>query len=287
MERTFSEIKDAILERIKNPFLGSLILFWLVLNWKSVFYLIFSDLSIETRFYNIENNYYSFLRAFVLPPVFAFLYTAYKDLVFNYIETESRKSERVRRKNINTETIQKYQEAAAIATERARVKHIADEYPRRNELTEKIRDLEGLVKSEQANSKGIQLKFVEERGVLSDLIDSYKSKENKIYDYEILEEVRRFLDDNNDEATLDELSELVSYSVNNFPFSNLNDTTKVLKKLEKYPIGTIVFDENNKLLRFDLNSVGFFLLHRSIFKGNELKEQNIKFTPNFTPNIPV
>lgn len=50
------EIFDAANSRIRSPFVGSIILVFLTLNWKPVFYLLFADKPARTRFLYFEAN---------------------------------------------------------------------------------------------------------------------------------------------------------------------------------------------------------------------------------------
>jgi hypothetical protein len=276
-----NDVKETILERIKNPFLGSLIVIWLLLNWKAVFYLFFSDLSIETRFYNIENHYYSFFRSVLIPPLLAFIYTAYKDLVFDFIENESRKSESKRRNNNNAVLKEKYAEKAELATAKAKIKHIEEEYKVRNELTVKIDELERQINSERLNSNNIITEKSNEILKLYSLKNSYKNKVELMFDYYTKHEaVRNFLNQNVDLIVLDNLGKRINFAQQNLSFSTIKEIKDVIKDLELYNIGEFELDNNGMFTKMNLNIVGQYLLHRNLFKELEIEGEKINFSPN-------
>ncbi len=80
------DLKDLVFERIKNPFLASISVFWLVINWKIPFYLLFSKVDIEKKFDVISDDYSNLENIFFYPLVLAMLYIFYKDKVFNFLE---------------------------------------------------------------------------------------------------------------------------------------------------------------------------------------------------------
>lgn len=72
------EIKDvleATSARLKNPIIGSSILFSLLINWKSVFFVIFSADSVNDRFAYFENST-TILSLFVFPIILGIIYSA-------------------------------------------------------------------------------------------------------------------------------------------------------------------------------------------------------------------
>lgn len=275
-----SDIKDTILERIKNPFLGSLIVFWLVINWKSVFYLLFSDLSLETRFYNIEHHYYSFFKSYILPPFLAFIYTGYKDLLFDFIEKESRESEKIRRKNNNAVSLDKYNEAAEIATARARVKHISEEYKTRNELTRKIDELNTRLNSEQDKSKILKEKNDKKIIEHQEINRKYKESVESIFEnYMRYEEIRTFIRDNNKNDNLDRLGRILNQMQNTAGFLSKEESSFLTELIQSNDLGEIIFDQNRKITKVNLSITGQYLLNRYLIKSSLPENEKINYTP--------
>lgn len=54
-------------ERVKNPFISSFTIAWLVINWKPILIIIFSTLTIEERVEFVSTHYLSFKNYFLIP----------------------------------------------------------------------------------------------------------------------------------------------------------------------------------------------------------------------------
>lgn len=279
-----SDIKDTILERIKNPFLGSLIVIWLVLNWKSVFFLLFSSLPIEERYSEIYNNYYSIWRAYIAPPILAFIYTAYKDYLFSFIEKQSRRPEQIRRISKIKDLQEVYTEREELETIKARTKDIAENYKGRNELHNKILDLDKEIEKHKNLINENKQTYDKEYGKLNELKERYKSKVELIFHfYTTSHEVREFLKNKNNSTYLDNIGEnLIQFESN----SNMLTIEEIEKEIEKLDISQFITRKLNSSNTFDfkLNIIGQYLLHREIFRDKILENENINFTPNLISN---
>jgi len=61
-------IKDALVERVTSPLLGAFFSFWLILNWKGLFFLLFeSKVTISDRITYYEDHYFNYWDALGLP----------------------------------------------------------------------------------------------------------------------------------------------------------------------------------------------------------------------------
>ncbi len=272
-----SDIKDTILERIKNPFLGSLIVFWLVINWKSVFYLLFSDLSLETRFYNIEHHYYSFFKSYILPPFLAFIYTGYKDLLFDFIEKESRESEKIRRKNNNAVSLDKYNEAAEIATARARVKHISEEYKTRNELTRQIDILEKEKLQEKVNHQEEIENTKKQIQQLEKLKESYKENTNFTYDIFYQNPQIKELKKNMSIDSYKNLGRQIEIILLTTNSNDIDDLNSIIDNLKEHELGIPNYDPNGKFEYFNLSTKGIYVYLRYMYTNPIFSDEKLYF----------
>lgn len=84
-----NDIKEVVFERIRNPFLASFSVFWLIFNWKIPFYLFLSNDQIEMRFTVISKVYSSWGNSLLYPFLFALGYIYLKDHFLNYLESTS------------------------------------------------------------------------------------------------------------------------------------------------------------------------------------------------------
>ncbi|AGC78397.1 hypothetical protein LX97_02727 [Nonlabens dokdonensis] len=75
---TFSEIVNNILtttsDRLKNPFIGSFLISWIVFNWKTISYFIFSNDIIKEKIIFIDENYVSWWSNLIIPLLVATFY---------------------------------------------------------------------------------------------------------------------------------------------------------------------------------------------------------------------
>ena len=65
---------DAINDRLKNPFIAAFFLSWILINWKIILLLLFSDTNIENKIKTVEENYASINNNFWFPLLFAIFY---------------------------------------------------------------------------------------------------------------------------------------------------------------------------------------------------------------------
>lgn len=76
MDDLIKSIKAALYDRLGNPFFGSFIFSWLVINWQIPYILFIDDdsLSLLERVKTIENNHISPLTLFITPFLFSLFY---------------------------------------------------------------------------------------------------------------------------------------------------------------------------------------------------------------------
>lgn len=80
--KAFDSIIDPLHQRISNPFIASFLISWVIFNWKTIVFLIFSSQSIENKFEFISHSFYgnewygtkNILLYFIFPLVISFLY---------------------------------------------------------------------------------------------------------------------------------------------------------------------------------------------------------------------
>lgn len=68
-------------QRIKSPFFGSFIFSWIIINWKPIFYFLFSDDKISIKIKNIEESYEFIQNSILYPLLLSFIYV----VIFPYI----------------------------------------------------------------------------------------------------------------------------------------------------------------------------------------------------------
>ncbi len=274
-----TDLKDAILERFKNPFLGSWIVIWLVLNWKSVFYLLFSDLSIETRFYNIEHHYYSFFRSILLPPILAFIYTSYKDYFFHYVEKESRESRKLRRISKIKDSQEVYTEREELETIKARTKHIAEEYKVRNELTVKINDLEKTILNNKLEHQELIDNLKRDNEKTLNLKQSYQAKvELILHRYSENIKISEFRNTMTKDAII-KLGVEIDYLYQNSNHKANKKIKDIALNIQEYELGKVYYNKEEELKFIDLTILGQYVYHRHLYSHEDFNGEKLPLDP--------
>ncbi|MDT0689361.1 hypothetical protein RM549_06160 [Salegentibacter sp. F188] len=89
MERIVNQFRslfEVSSERLRNPLLFSFFISLLIINWKSVLILLFSESSIEKRIFFVEDNYLNIYTSLVVPLLIALVYTFLQDLFMRIVE---------------------------------------------------------------------------------------------------------------------------------------------------------------------------------------------------------
>lgn len=82
-------------ERLKNPFVGSFIIALLLLNWKVILIVLFSDLNMIDRISYVSQNFIQIETYLILPFSIALIYTLilpYLSWGINYLVAKAKKS---------------------------------------------------------------------------------------------------------------------------------------------------------------------------------------------------
>jgi hypothetical protein len=117
MKEFFNTIFQTSNERIRNPFIGSLIFSWIAFNWKSITTLIFSTKSIEDRIIYISENFTNIWNQLYFPIIFAFFYVLVLPYLMLGIDILIRFAKTGRKKNLTKEKIQDLLDRQEIAVE--------------------------------------------------------------------------------------------------------------------------------------------------------------------------
>jgi hypothetical protein len=105
MKDLIKSLIETSTERIKNPFVGTFIFSWIAFNWKSIMFLLVSDMKIQDRISYVETNYYSILNFLIFPLLLAFIYIVILPYVFVMFEFLVRKAVSARKRNLMNQKI--------------------------------------------------------------------------------------------------------------------------------------------------------------------------------------
>jgi hypothetical protein len=102
-------------QRIKSPFFGSFIFSWIIINWKPIFYVLFSDDKISIKIKNIEDSYEFIQNSLLYPLLLSFIYVVifpYINQFIHWLTIKAEKSKRVEYHKLKKEQIENSQELA-------------------------------------------------------------------------------------------------------------------------------------------------------------------------------
>lgn len=200
MKDLLNTLKETTKERIKNPFIGTYIFSFIIVNWKPILFLFFSDLKIEEKITFIEVKYTSLSYNFIVPLVISLIYTILLPYFMLLIEEILKKSINGRKKNQVQQLFIDIKNQQSLAIEESKLEDIKANYREKADLNskiEKMKDInseyEEIIKNLKNDIKDIQkenfnLKGFLNNGLDKELEDKYKNdfinfKESKLFPF--------------------------------------------------------------------------------------------------------
>jgi predicted transcriptional regulator len=192
MKELLKSIFESSQERIKNPLIGTFAISWILINWKPVFILLFSKLTVEKRILEVELSYTSFNYNFLLPLLIALFYVILFPYLMWLIDELIKKSTKERKINIITQLILDVQGKQKLAIEETKLENIKSDL---KDKVESNRQLEKLnkeieLKNNEIESQRISFNTLNENyGELKALLkESDKTEDMSNPDFEKLKE---------------------------------------------------------------------------------------------------
>ncbi|CAM1346789.1 conserved protein of unknown function [Tenacibaculum insulae] len=167
-------------ERVRNPFIGTYFLSFLIINWKPILFLLFSDLKIEEKFQVIENKYTSLSYNLLLPLAIALIYTIVLPYFMWLIEELNKKSVNGRKNNQTEQLFVDIKNKQNLAIEESKLEDIKANYREKADLNSKIEKFKeiNLEYQEIIKTQKIELtKIKEENFNLKGFLNNGLSKE--------------------------------------------------------------------------------------------------------------
>ncbi|WMI65383.1 hypothetical protein RBH94_15125 [Aestuariibaculum sp. YM273] len=133
---------DTSKERMKNPFIASFVLSWIVLNWKPLVYFIFSDAKVEDKILHIDDSYNWINCTLWYPLFFALFYVlAIPYIMWGFEELYSL-ANRERIDNLTELEGHRIEKQITLAGSKLRLENVKADHKEISELNDKIADLE-------------------------------------------------------------------------------------------------------------------------------------------------
>jgi hypothetical protein len=162
MKEIINSILDSTKDRLKNPLLGAFVFSWLIFNWKPLFYILFSNNSIENKINFITECYCSINNNFWFPLVFSIFYIVMFPYILWGFDKLSSKAIIGRKDNILNLNISDIKNQQKIAFEESELENIKASYRDKADLNKKIEILNNQLteKDEIINIQNFELNQV-------------------------------------------------------------------------------------------------------------------------------
>lgn len=180
MKELLKTITETSKERVRNPFIGTYILSFLIINWKPTLFLMFSDLKIEEKLIIIENKYTSLSYNLLLPLGIALVYTIVLPYFMWLIEELNKKSVKGRKNNQTEQLFIDIKNKQNLAIEESKLEDIKANYREKADLNLKLEKFKEINSEYQAiikNQKVELTKIKEENSNLKGFLNNGLSKE--------------------------------------------------------------------------------------------------------------
>lgn len=258
MKELIKSFFESSKERIKNPLIGTFAISWVLINWKPIFIILFSNLTIIERINEVELNHTSLKNNLIIPISIALFYVIILPYLMWLIDELIKKSTKGRKENIITQLVLDVQGKQKLANEENKLEDIKADHKDKAELNKQIEQLNKEIESKNnvIESQRIGLNTLnEDYAELKILLkESDKTQKLSNSDFEkFKEEYSKFLN-----SDMYEYFREIGGSIRNF--SKFPDRTNEIIK-EKYLINEIVeeaVDEENRNYYYKFTDKGNF-----------------------------
>ncbi|AWM12449.1 hypothetical protein DI487_00180 [Flavobacterium sediminis] len=171
MKELFKTVISSTNERVKNPFIGSYLISFVLVNWRAFVFLLFSKASIEDRIIVINYEYSTFL-GLIIPLIIAVFYVLALPYLNLGIEKATTKASNEREKNLNEKAL-------------AKLDHKVEEAKRERKIeieragTSEISSLNSRIESLESDKTNLTKSLEEERKRYRDIESSSQKMFNE------------------------------------------------------------------------------------------------------------
>jgi hypothetical protein len=175
MKKIMQVISDLSTDRLKNPFIFAFIISWVVINWKAIFIVFFSNEIIENKILSVEIWHSTLWLNVYLPLIMATFYLLilpYLMLVFDKISNKALKNRKDNLFNLKSHDING---KIKIAKQEMALEELKLDFKEKSSLNKKINQLESTIEKKET------------------LIETFKSQSEKLSEDNI--KLRKFSTD--------------------------------------------------------------------------------------------
>jgi len=280
----FQSIYDSYTDRIKNPFIGSFMISFIIFNWRAFAILLYSDWPMHKRIEWIESNYCD-VKNLIYPIGISFIYILvlpYFNLFIEFVLKYYTEKKQKKTDDLETARLLKRKENAKIlrqiADEKAGTSEIINLQSKieslqkeNNDLVEKNREDTRRLSERQASSNETEKK-------LNTLIDKL-TKDNRILNENLKESIRKFeIERSSKGIKAEELAGTVHYVSSKLLERERHELMDIFGK-GKFDIAMEVTEVNFDFFQ-KLKSLGLATIRNDWGSLTELGKSVLSFTEN-------
>jgi len=254
------EFFEVIKERLRNPFFGHFIFFWIYFNWRPLFILLDFKYTIIDRLSLIDENFVSVFNNFLFPFLLAFSsYVGINYLMF-YTDKLTSHGKRIRKDLVNKNLILDFEGKKDVAEAQYKYEEAKQNYKNLKSLNDKITELNNQVTQlTEANKKlSSDLEKAKEGLTFQKQIDRQEDIEREIdeifYKSGMRDEQSQFLKN----IKILEYHSYIENLKNHISFSYTDQPSEILMEFCKKNNLTVNSIDKSKPLELTLK--GFFIL---------------------------
>jgi len=153
MKDFFQNLLHTSSERVKNPFISSFTIAWVIINWKPILIIIFSTLTIEERVEFVSLNYLRLNNYFIIPLLVAVFYTLILPYIMLGFQRILKNANRYKIVNYYDEEILRVEKKSEVALREVELERIRAKTADLSDLNEQIENLKSHVDQLKTSSR--------------------------------------------------------------------------------------------------------------------------------------
>lgn len=192
----FKEFGSSVNDRLKFPLFNAFLISWAILNWQSIFIMLFSEQSIENRILLVNEENTDLGTKFYWPLILAIAYTILTPLVKRGFYWMLSRINQDNRDNDMTYLISSYRKKIELAQAEVRLEVEREKHRELRNYNDVVEKLQAEVESEKEEKENLRIeikeillkneellkKHKEDYANLFDRADFYKSQNQDLYD---------------------------------------------------------------------------------------------------------
>jgi len=192
MKELYKALIATSTDRLKNPFIGSFFISWILFNWRPIFLLVFSDKNIEEKILVIDKDYTLIWSFLWLPLIFSVFYLLVLPYLTWFLEFLSTKANLARKENQISLEIFNLNASQRLAIEESKLEDIKANYREKADMNKQVEELNNQLQNRNETIENLKAKTLELNEKLNQMsiyikannTDNYSEQEKVELEYE-------------------------------------------------------------------------------------------------------